>query len=329
MKYRIVIILLCCLFTLSAIAERKLSLLNASYDPTRELYDDYNKYFIQLWRHQTGEEISIYQAHNGSGAQARAVIDGLPADVVTLALSYDIDRIALKAKLLPLNWQKQFPNNSCPYTSTIVFLVRQHNPKHIYDWNDLIRKDVQVIAPNPKTSGGARWIFLAAWGYVINKTHDEKQAETFVSRLYRNIPVLDAGARAATTTFAQRDIGDVLLTWENEAYLVTKTFGTQKFSIVIPSISVLTEPPVALVAANAARKGTTSLARAYLANLYTVQAQDIIARHFFRPYDKTIERKYQKQFVPVQLFKVVDFGGWAAVQKKFFDDGALFDRIYH
>lgn len=310
-------------------ANHSIALLNASYDPTRELYEEYNKYFKQLWQQKTGQKIIIHQSHGGSGAQARAVIDGLQADVVTLALAYDIDKIAMKAKLLPLDWQKKLPNNSCPYTSTIIFVVRKANPKHIHDWPDLIRSDVKVITANPKTSGGARWNYLAAWGYALKKNNNnENAARDFVTKLYKNVPILDAAARGSANTFAQRDIGDVLITWENEAFLVIKTFGADKFEMVIPSISILTEPPVAVVEVNTQKKGSTQIATAYLQSLYTPQAQEIIAQNFFRPYDKNIAAKYAKQFAKITFLTIAEFGGWQQAQKKFFDDGALFDQIY-
>lgn len=327
------ILLTCLIATLSifAYATESTNLLNVSYDPTRELYKDYNKIFVPYWKAKTGQEVKIEQSHGGSGAQARAVLNGLKADVVTLALAYDIDMIALKGKLIPLNWQTKFSNRSCPYTSTIVFLVRKGNPKHIKDWIDLIRPGVQVITPNPKTSGGARWNYLAAWGYALQKNHGgggEAAAKEFITKLYDNVPILDAGARAATTTFAQRGIGDVLVTWENEAFLALNEFNKDTFEIVVPSVSILTEPPVAVVEHNTNERGTTLLANAYLAYLYSTEAQVLIAKHYYRPFDLTVMKKYANQFPKIKLFTIKDLGGWKAMQKKHFDDGGLFDSIY-
>ncbi len=312
----------------SASAEQ--SLLNVSYDPTRELYADYNRVFAQHWKARTGETVSIRASHGGSGSQARAVIDGLGADVVTLALAYDIDAIAERAKLLPLDWQKRLPENSAPYTSTIVFLVRKGNPQHIRDWPDLIRPDVKVITPNPKTSGGARWAYLAAWGYVLRQPGgDEAKARAFVAALYHNVPILDAGARGATITFTQRGQGDVLLSWENEAFLATKEFGGDKFEIVVPSVSILAEPPVALVDANVDKHGTRALALAYLKELYTPESQELEARHFYRPRDAAVAARHRDQFPQLQLFTISQvFGGWNTAQAKHFADGGVFDQIY-
>jgi len=313
-----------------AYAADTLELLNVSYDPTREFYDDFNKQFIAYWKKKTGQDVSISQSHGGSGKQARAVIDGLKADVVTLALAYDIDVIAEKGKLLPQDWQSQLPNNSSPYTSTIVFLVHKGNPKHIKDWDDLIRSDVQVITPNPKTSGGARWNYLAAWAYAKDKFGgDEAKIKEFVGKLYKNVPVLDTGARGSTTTFVQRNIGDVLIAWENEAFLSEGESGKGQFEIVRPSISILAEPPVAVVEKNATRKGTTEVAKAYLQYLYTPEAQELAAKYYYRPSDPAVAAKYTSRFPKMNTVTVADFGGWKDAQKKHFDDGGTFDQIYN
>jgi sulfate transport system substrate-binding protein len=306
------------------------TLLNVSYDPTRELYADYDKVFAEFWQKQTGETVTVNASHSGSGTQARAVIDGLEADVVTLALAYDIDAIAEKAKLLPADWQKRLPDNSTPYTSTIVFLVRKGNPQHVHDWNDLTRADLKVITPNPKTSGGARWNYLAAWGYALRQPGgDEAKARDFVAALYRNVPILDTGARGATITFAQRHQGDVLIAWENEAFLVLNEFGKDNFEIVAPSVSILAEPPVALVDKNVDKHGTRAVAEAYLRTLYTPQAQEIVARHFYRPRNATIAANYAGQFPKLPLFTVDEvFGGWKKAQATHFADGGVFDQIY-
>jgi len=304
------------------------TLLNVSYDPTRELYDDYNKAFGQYWKQKTGKEVSIRQSHGGSGKQARTVIDGLPADVVTLALAYDIDALATQGKLLPANWQSRLPNNSSPYTSTIVFLVRKGNPKGIKDWGDLAKSGVSVITPNPKTSGGARWNFLAASAWALKQPGGSPAtAEAFVGKLYKNVPVLDTGARGSTTTFAQRGIGDVLIAWENEAFLAVKEFGADKFQIVVPSLSILAEPPVAVVDKVALRRGTTDVARAYLEYLYSKEGQEIAARHYYRPRDPEIAAKYANVFPKVNFVTIADFGGWTKAQATHFADGGTFDRI--
>jgi sulfate transport system substrate-binding protein len=305
-------------------------LLNVSYDPTRELYQDINAAFARQWKAKTGVDVEISQSHGGSGKQARSVIDGLQADVVTLALAYDIDSIAEHAHLLPANWQTRLPNNSAPYTSTIVFLVRHGNPKHIGDWDDLVRPRVSVIAPNPKSSGGARWAYLAAWGYGLKKNNgDDKKAQQFVTRLYRNVPVLDSGARGSTTTFAQRGIGDVLLDWENEAFLALDELGKDKVEVVTPSVSILAEPPVAVVDRVAAKHGTTQVAKAYIEFLYSGEGQEIGARHFYRPRSPEVAAKYASRFAHVQLFTIDEvFGGWQKAQKRHFDDGGVFDQIY-
>jgi sulfate transport system substrate-binding protein len=305
------------------------SLLNVSYDPTRELYADYNSSFAKYWQEKTGEKVTIKLSNGGSGAQARSVIDGIDADVVTLALAYDIDAIAEKAKLLPADWQSRLPHNSSPYTSTIVFLVRKGNPKGIRDWDDLVKPGVAVITPNPKTSGGARWNYLAAWGYAQRKTGSEAQAKEFVRQLYGNVPVLDSGARGATTTFVERGIGDVLIAWENEAYLAVKELGPDKLQIVVPSVSILAEPPVAIVDKVVDKRGTRKVAQAYLDYLYTPEGQEIVARNFYRPTLDTVAKKYDKQFQKVTLFQLKDyFGNWQLAQKTHFADGGTFDAIY-
>jgi sulfate/thiosulfate-binding protein len=305
-------------------------LLNVSYDPTRELYQDVNKEFARIWKAKTGNDVAIGQSHGGSGKQARSVIDGLQADVVTLGLAYDIDVIAAKAHLLPQDWQKRFPNNSTPYTSTIVFLVRKGNPKHLSDWEDLVKPGVAVITPNPKSSGGARWSYLAAWGFALKKYGgDDKKAQEFVTKLYKNVPVLDSGARAATTTFAQRGLGDVLLSWENEAFLAQKELGADKVEVVTPSISILAEPPVSLVDTVAAKHGTTEVAKAYLQFLFSEDGQEIGARNYYRPRSAKVAAKYADRFPKLQLFTIDElFGGWQKAQKRHFEDGGVFDQIY-
>lgn len=308
-----------------------LKILNVSYDPTRELYQSFNAAFSKYWKAKTGVEIQIAQSHGGSGAQARSVLDGLQADVVTLALAYDVNVLAEKGNLLPKNWQTRLPNNSAPYTSTIVFLVRKGNPKKIKDWDDLVRPGVGVITSNPKTSGGARWAYLAAWGFALRKNAlDQHKAEDFVKRLYKNVPVLDAGARGATTTFVQRGIGDVLLSWENEAFLAVNELGKDKFEAVIPSASILAEPPVAVVDKVAAKHGTSEVAKAYLEYLYTDAGQEIAAKNFYRPRSEKIFAKYANQFPKLTLFTIHEmFGGWTTAQKTHFADGGTFDRIYN
>ena len=330
-----------------ASAARSVELLNVSYDPTRELYRDVNARFVAAWKKQTGETLTIRQSHGGSGSQARAVIDGLDADVVTLALAYDIDAIQLKGKRLAADWQKRLPNNSSPYTSTIVFLVRKGNPKNIRDWSDLVRPGLSVITPNPKTSGGARWNYLAAWGFELRrqlggdfgKLKDpaaatqvkaaQDKARAFVTQLYRNVPILDRGARAATNTFLQRGIGDVFIAWENEALLAIKELGPGKVDVVVPSVSILAEPPVALVDTVVDKKGTRAVAKAYLEFLYSPVGQDLAAKHYYRPRDAQVAAKYAKQFPQVKLFTIDEvFGGWGKAQRQHFDDGGLFDQIY-
>jgi sulfate transport system substrate-binding protein len=305
-------------------------ILNVSFDPTRELYNDFNDAFARYWKAKTGQTITVQQSNGGSGKQARAVIDGLQADVVTLALAYDIDAIADKAQLLPANWQSRLPENSTPYTSTIVFLVRKGNPKHIKDWSDLIRPGVSVVMPNPKTSGGARWNFLAAWAYALRRPGgNEGAARDFVTKLYKNVPVLDSGARGSTTTFTERNIGDVLVGWESDALLATRDLGPDKYSIVYPPTSILAEPPVAVVDKVVDAKGTRAIAEAYVRYLYTPQGQEIVAKHFFRPRLPSVVKKYASTFPSIRMVTMSQvFGNWKSAQKKFFDDGALFDQIY-
>jgi len=317
------------LLTSPALHAKTTTLLNVSYDPTRELYDDYNKAFIQYWKKKSGKDISIRQSHGGSGKQARTVIDGLPADVVTLALAYDIDALATSGKLLPANWQTRLPNNSSPYTSTIVFLVRKGNPKKIKDWGDLAKPGIAVITPNPKTSGGARWNHLAAYGWALKQPGGSAAtAEQFLGKLYKNVPVLDTGARGSLTTFAQRGIGDVMISWENEAFLASRELGKDKFEIVVPTVSILAEPPVAVVDKVAIRRGTTAEARAYLEYLYSKEGQEIAAKHYYRPRDPEVAAKYASTFPKVNLVTIADFGGWAKAQAVHFADGGTFDRIY-
>jgi len=304
------------------------TLLNVSYDPTRELYQAFNESFQKAYKAKTGKDVVVQQSHGGSGKQARSVIDGLAADVVTLALAADIDALHSHGDLVPENWQKRLPDNSSPYTSTINFLVRKGNPKGIKDWDDLIKPGVQVITPNPKTSGGARWNFLGAWGYAVRKYGNDK-AKEFVTKLYKNVPVLDSGARGATTTFVERGLGDVLIAWENDALLSLKEFGSDKFEIIYPSVSILAEPPVSIVDKVVDRKGTREVATAYLEYLYTPEGQEIAARNFYRPRLAEVAEKYGKQFPKIELFTVDDtFGGWAKAQKTYFDDGGVFDQIY-
>ncbi len=309
---------------------REVTLLNVSYDPTRELYADFNKAFAAHWKARTGDTVTIRQSHGGSGKQARSVIDGLEADVVTLALAYDIDELGHKARLIPTDWQKRLPHNSSPYTSTIVFLVRKGNPKGIRDWDDLVKPGVSVITPNPKTSGGARWNYLAAWGYALKKNGgDPRKAQDFVAALFKNVPVLDSGARGSLITFTERNVGDVFISWENEAYLATRELGPDRFQIVTPSLSVLAEPPVAVVDRNVDKKGTREVATAYLHYLYTPAGQDIAAQNHYRPIDPKVAAKYDRQFGKVNLFTIDDlFGGWAQAQKTHFADGGVFDQIY-
>ncbi len=311
-------------------AQAQISLLNVSYDPTREFYQQFNAAFAKQWQAKTGETLSFKQSHGGSGKQARSVIDGLQADVVTLALAYDIDALHDKANLLPLDWQKRLPHNASPYTSTIVFLVRKGNPKQITNWPDLARAGVDVVTPNPKTSGGARWNYLAAWGYALKQPGgNEESARALVKSIYANAKVLDSGARGSTTTFVERGIGDVLIAWENEAYLAVKELGPDKFEIVTPSLSILAEPPVALVDKVVDKRGTRKQAQAYLDYLYSPEGQEIAAKNYYRPRDTTVAARYAKQFSAVKLFTIDDlFGGWRTAQKVHFDDGGQFDQIY-
>jgi sulfate/thiosulfate transport system substrate-binding protein len=315
----------------AVMAAPTVKLLNVSYDPTRELYDEYNKSFSAHWKAKTGERVIINQSHGGSGKQARAVIDGLEADVVTLALAYDIDALAAQSRLIPADWQKRLPENSAPYTSTIVFLVRKGNPKKIHDWSDLIRPGIAVITPSPKTSGGARWNYLAAWGWAMRQPGgNDATAEAFVKKLYHNVPVLDSGARGSTVTFVERGLGDVLLAWENEAFLAMKELGPNKFEIVAPSISILAEPPVALVDQNVDEHRTRKVAEEYLAYLYSPAGQEIVAKHFYRPRDPAVAQRYADQFqkIPVLLNIDADFGGWKRAQATHFADHGTFDKIY-
>src|ERR1700687_873487 len=327
MVRRILPVLAALLWASSAFAA-DVTLLNVSYDPTRELYADFNKAFASAYQKETGKSVEIKQSHGGSGSQARAVIDGLQADVVTLALAYDIDAVAAKG-LIPADWQKRLPLNASPYTSTIVFLVRKGNPKGIKDWNDLTKSGVSVITPNPKTSGGARWNYLAAWGYALKKFGSDDKAKQFVGDLYKNVPVLDTGARGSTVTFVERGVGDVLLAWENEAFLAVKEFGKDKFEIIAPSVSILAEPPVAVVDKVAEKKGTRDVAEAYLKYWYTKDGQEIAARNFYRPRDAEIASKYASSFAKVDLFSIDEvFGGWTKAQTEHFADGGVFDTIY-
>ena len=308
--------------------QKTIELLNVSYDPTRELYVDFNAAFAKYWQAKTGENVAVKQSHGGSGKQARAVIDGLQADVVTLALAGDIDALYDFARLVPQDWQKRLPQNSAPYTSTIVLLVRKGNPKGIKDWDDLVKPGVSVITPNPKTSGGARWNYLAAWEYAKRKGGSEDAARQFVAALYKNVPVLDSGARGSTTTFVQRGIGDVLISWENEAFLALKEFGADKYEIVVPSISILAEPSVSIVDKVVKKKGTTEVAKAYLEYLYSDEGQEIAARNYYRPRNQAIAAKYPDNFAKLQLFTIDEaFGGWTKAQKTHFADGGVFDQI--
>jgi sulfate transport system substrate-binding protein len=307
----------------------EVTLLNVSYDPTRELYVDFNKSFAEYWKKKTGDTVKINQSHGGSGRQARSVIDGLAADVVTLALAADVDAIATQGKLLPVNWEERLPDHSAPYTSTIVFLVRKGNPKNIKDWGDLGKAGVSVITPNPKTSGGARWNYLAAWAWAKKQPGgNDETAKEFVRKLFKNVPVLDTGARGSTTTFAQRGIGDVAISWENEAWLATKELGPDKFEIVIPTVSILAEPSVAVVDKVVLRRGTRTVAEEYLKYLYTPEGQEIAARNYYRPRNKEVAAKHAELFPKLELVTIKDFGGWAKAQKEHFGDGGTFDQIY-
>ncbi len=311
-------------------AHAQTTLLNVSYDPTRELYQAFNAAFTKYWKDKTSETISIKQSHGGSSKQARSVIDGLEADVVTLALAYDVDALHDKGKLIPADWQKRLPNNSSPYTSTIVFLVRKGNPKQVKDWNDLIKPGVEVITPNPKTSGGARWNYLAAWAYALAQpSGSDAKAKDFVTKIYKNVKVLDSGARGSTTTFVERGIGDVFISWENEAFLAIKELGPEKFEIVVPTLSILAEPPITVVDRVVDKRGTRKLATEYLRFWYTREGQEIAAKNFYRPRDAAVAAKYAKQFVDVKLITIDDvFGGWQKAQKTHFEDGGVFDLIY-
>jgi sulfate transport system substrate-binding protein len=308
----------------------EVSLLNVSYDPTRELYVDFNAAFAKYWKAKNGDTVTVKASHGGSGKQARAIIDGLDADVATLALAYDVDQLYEKGKLIPKDWQKRLPHNSSPYTSTIVFLVRKGNPKNIKDWDDIVKPGVAVITPNPKTSGGARWNYLAAWAYALkHNNNDEAKAKEFVAKLYKNAPVLDTGARGSTTTFVERGIGDVLLAWENEAFLAKKELGPDKVEIVVPSLSILAEPPVTVVDKVVDKRKTRAVAEAYLNYLYTEEGQEIAAKNYYRPTLESVAKKYESQFPKINLVKIDEvFGGWQAAQKKHFADGGVFDEIY-
>ena len=314
----------------AAASKGPVTLLNVSYDPTRELYAEFNTVFAKYWKGKTGQDVKVNQSHGGGGKQARAVLDGLEADVVTLALGYDVAILYDKGKLIPENWQSRLPDNSAPYTSTIVFVVRKGNPKKIKDWNDLIREGVQVITPSPKTSGGARWNYLAAWGYALKQPGgDDTKAREFISKLYKNVPVLDSGARGATTTFVERKIGDVLITWENEAILSVHEFAKDDLELVIPSVSVLTEPPVTIVDKNVDKHGTREVAEAYLKFLYTPEGQEVVAKNHYRPRDAAALAKHKQKFPDVKLFTVDElFGGWSKAQPTHFNDGGIFDQIY-
>ncbi len=322
-------ILLAASLAVSASA-KEIKLLNVSYDPTRELYTEYNAAFAKYWQAKTGDTVNVSQSHGGSGKQASSVINGLEADVVTLALAYDVNAIAEKTGEIPADWQKQLPDNSAPYTSTIVFLVRKGNPKHIKDWDDVVKPGVTVVTPNPKTSGGARWAYLAAYAYALENNHqDDAAAREFIKKLFKNVPVLDSGARGSTVTFVQRGIGDVLLAWENEAHLALKEFGADKFEIVTPSLSILAEPTVAVVAKVAKRHGTTEVAREYLKYLYSDEGQGIAARNFYRPRNQAVAAKYADNFSQLKLVTIDDeFGGWIKAQKTHFGDGGVFDQIF-
>jgi sulfate/thiosulfate-binding protein len=308
---------------------KNVTLKNVSYDPTRELYVQYNTAFAKYWKAKTGDDVSVQQSHGGSGKQARSIIDGLDADVATLALAADVDALFDIAKLIPKDWQKRLPNNSAPYTSTIVFLVRKGNPKGIKDWDDLVKPGIAVITPNPQTSGGARWNYLGAWGYALKKYGSDDKAKEFITALYKNVPVLDSGARGSTTTFVQREIGDVAISWENEAFLAIKEFGADKFEIVVPSISILAEPTVTVVDKFAKKKGNEVVAKAYLEYLYSDEGQEIIAQNFYRPRNEAVAGKYAKVFPKLELITIDDtFGGWAKAQKTHFGAGGVFEQIY-
>lgn len=325
---KVLITLMTAAVSLTVLA-KDVRILNVSYDPTRELYEEYNKAFAAYWKQKTGDTVKIDQSHGGSGKQARAVIDGLAGDVVTLALAYDVDAIAERGRLLPADWIKKLPNNSAPYTSTIVFLVRKGNPKRIKDWEDLTKAGVSVVTPNPKTSGGARWNYLAAWAYALEKFgKDENKAKDFLSKILKNVPVLDSGARGATTTFVQRGIGDVLIAWENEAYLAVKEYGADKFEVITPSLSILAEPSVAVVEKVAKKRNTEAVAKAYLEYLYSDEGQEIAGKNFYRPRTEKAVAKYKSQFADLKLVTIDQLGGWQKAQKTHFAEGGTFDQIY-
>lgn len=329
MKFRFALLALA--FAVASVhAQKAVELLNVSYDPTRELYEEYNAVFAAHWKAEKGQDVMVKQSHGGAGKQARAVIDGLEADVVTLALAYDIDTIAQKTQRIPADWQSRLPDNSTPYYSTIVFLVRKGNPKNVKDWDDLTREGVAVITPNPKTSGGARWNYLAAWAFAADKyNNDDVKTREFIAKLYKNVPVLDSGARGSTTTFVQREIGDAYISWENEAHLALKEFGADKFDIVYPPTSILAEPPVAVVERVAKKHGTLEVAEAYLEYLYSPEAQEIVAKHHYRPRLAEVAAKYKAEFPDIKLFTINEkFESWANAQKTHFDDGGTFDQIY-
>ena len=327
---QIVLALMVLATSMSGALAKDITLLNVSYDPTRELYEDYNKAFRQHWEAKSGDKLTVNQSHGGSGKQARSVIDGLTADIVTLALAYDIDALASKGRMLPTNWQTRLPHNSSPYTSTIVFLVRKGNPKGIKDWEDLTKPGIAVVTPNPKTSGGARWNYLAAYGYALKRNGgDAIKAREFLQRLFKNVPVLDTGARGATTTFVQRGIGDVLIAWENEAILAIKELGKGQFELIAPSISILAEPPVAVVDRVAKKRGTEAVSQAYLEYLYTEAGQEIAARHYYRPRLASVAARHAATFPTIQLLTIDgDFGGWAKAHATHFAENAIFDQIY-
>jgi sulfate/thiosulfate transport system substrate-binding protein len=328
MRTRLVLVAAALAVLTGSAAAQNLSLLNVSYDPTRELYAEFNKAFVSAYQRETGKKIDVKQSHGGSGSQARGVIDGLQADVVTLALAYDIDAISAKG-FIDKDWQARLPQNSSPYTSTIVFLVRKGNPKAIKDWDDLAKSGVQVVTPNPKTSGGARWNYLAAWGHSLKKGQTPEQAKAFVASIYKNVPVLDTGARGSTVTFVERGVGDVLLAWENEAFLALREFGANKFEVVVPPLSILAEPPITIVDKVVDKKGTREIADAYLRFWYTKEGQEIAAKHSYRPRDPDIAAKYEKSFAKVNLFTIDEvFGGWTKAQKEHFGEGGIFDQIY-
>jgi sulfate/thiosulfate-binding protein len=329
MKLKSLLLSALALAAIATASAKTIELLNVSYDPTRELYTDYNAAFAKYWKAKTGDDVVVKQSHGGSGKQARSIIDGLSADVATLALAADIDAIYENAKAIPADWQKRLPNNSTPYTSTIVFLVRKGNPKGIKDWSDLVKPGISVVTPNPKTSGGARWNYLAAWAYAKQRDGSDDAAKKFVTALFKNVAVLDSGARGSTMTFVQRGIGDVFISWENEAFYAQKELGNDKFEIVVPSLSILAEPPVAVVDKVVKKKGTAEVAKAYLEYLYSDEGQDIAGRNFYRPRNPTIAAKYANVFPSLKLVTIdADFGGWAAAQKTHFADGGVFDQIF-